>query len=137
MDSTGAVKALKAGETRITANVGGKPVSCQVTVLEREPDAPYIVTVKGGTADKTNAAADDTVNLTVDETAIPEGKQFSHWTMDGERIEGDSFVMPARDVSVEAVYVTIPEYSTIEKVEGAPDRRISPARLPKTKRCLR
>ena len=25
--------------------------------------------------------------------------------------------MPARDVSVEAVYVTIPEYSTIEKVE--------------------
>ena len=112
VDSTGAVKALKAGETRITAKVGGKTVSCEVEVLEREPDAPYIVTVKGGTADKTNAAADDTVNLTVDKTAIPEGKQFSHWTMDGVRIEGDSFVMPARDVSVEAVYVTIPEYST-------------------------
>ena len=69
--------------------------------------------MKGGTADKTNAAADDTVNLTVDETAIPEGKKFSHWTMDGEPIVGDSFVMPAKDVSVEAVYVTIPEYSTI------------------------
>lgn len=120
VDSTGAVKALKAGETVITANVGGKPVSCQVTVLEREPDAPYIVTVKGGRADKTNAAADDTVNLTVDESAIPEGKQFSHWTVNGEPIEGDSFVMPAKDVTVEAVYVTIPEYSTFEKVEVSP-----------------
>ena len=120
VDSTGAVKALKAGETQITANVGGKTASCQVTVLERKPDAPYIVTVKGGTADKTNAAEGDTVTLTVDETAIPEGKQFSHWTMDGERIEGNSFDMPARDVSVEAVYVTIPEYSTIfERSDGS------------------
>ena len=117
VDSTGAVKALKAGVAQITANVGGKTASCQVTVLERQSDAPYIVTVKGGTADKTNAAADDTVNLTMDKTAIPEGKQFSHWTMDGERIEGNSFDMPARDVTVEAVYVTIPEYSTIEKSE--------------------
>lgn len=118
VDSTGAVKALKAGVAQITANVGGKTASCQVTVLERKPDAPYIVTVKGGTADKTNAAAGDTVTLTPDEA--PAGKQFSHWTMDGERIEGDSFVMPARDVSVEAVYVTIPEYSTIfERSDGS------------------
>ena len=115
VDSTGAVKALKAGVAKITANVGGKPVSCEVKVSEREPDAPYIVTVKGGTANKTNAAEGDTVNLTVDKTAIPEGKQFSHWTVDGERIEGNSFDMPARDVSVEAVYVTIPEYSTFEE----------------------
>lgn len=118
VDSTGAVKAISAGETEITANVGGKTASCQVTVLERQSDAPYIVTVKGGTADKTNAAADDTVNLTPDEA--PAGKQFSHWTVDGETIEGNSFKMPAKDVSVEAVYVTIPEYSTFEKVEVSP-----------------
>ena len=117
VDSTGAVKAISEGVTWIRANVGGKEASCQVTVLERKPEAPYIITVKGGTADKTNAAADDTVNLTMDETAIPEGKQFSHWTVNGERIEGDSFVMPAEDVSVEAVYVTIPEYSTFEEVK--------------------
>lgn len=115
VDSTGAVKALKAGVAQIKANVGGKEVSCQVTVSEREPDDPYTVTVKGGTADKTEAAVGDKVTLTPDEA--PEGKQFSHWTMDGERIEGNSFKMPARDVSVEAVYVTIPEYSTFEEVK--------------------
>lgn len=118
VDSTGAVKALKAGKTQITANVGGEIVSCQVEVLERDSDAPYIVTVKGGTANKTEAAVGDKVTLTPDEA--PEGKQFSHWTVDGERIEGNSFDMPARDVSVEAVYVTIPEYSTFEKVEVSP-----------------
>ena len=114
VDSTGAVKALKAGKTQITANVGGEIVSCQVEVLERE-EAPYTVNVTGGTADKQKAAEDETVTLTVDGSAIPEGKRFSHWTMNGEPIKGDSFVMPPRDVSVEAVYVTIPEYSTIEE----------------------
>lgn len=115
VDSTGAVKALKAGSTKITANVGGQIVYCDVTVSVREPDDPYTVTVKGGTANKTEAAVGDKVTLTPDEA--PEGKQFSHWTVDGERIEGNSFDMPARDVTVEAVYVTIPEYSTIEKSE--------------------
>lgn len=112
VDSTGAVKALKAGETQITANVGGKPVSCQVKVFERE-EAPYTVTVTGGEADKQKAAEGETVTLTVDGSAIPEGKRFSHWTMDGEPIEGDSFVMPAGNVSVNAEYVT--EFSTIEE----------------------
>lgn len=119
VDSTGAVKALKAGETQITANVGGKTVSCQVTVSERE-EAPYTVTVTGGKADKQKAAEGETVTLTVGESAIPEGMRFSHWTVNGERIEGDSFVMPAGDVSVNAEYVT--EFSTIEKVE----KRYSP-----------
>ena len=114
VDSTGAVKALKAGETVITANVGGKKVSCKVTVLERE-SAPYTVTVTGGTADKQKAAEGETVTLTVDETAIPEGKQFSHWTMDGETVKDNSFKMPAKDVTVNAEYVT--EFSTIEKSE--------------------
>ena len=115
VDSTGAVKALKAGETEITANVGGKTVSCDVTVSERE-EAPYTVTVTGGTADKQKAAKGETVILTVDESAIPEGKRFSHWTMDGETVEGNSFVMPARNVSVNAEYVT--EFSTIEDVKA-------------------
>ena len=117
VDSTGAVKAISAGETEITANVGGKTVSCDVTVSERGPNDPYTVTVKGGTVDEMKAVAGEPVTLTVDETAIPEGKKFSHWTVDGETIEGNSFKMPAKDVTVEAVYVTIPEYSTIEKFE--------------------
>lgn len=115
VDSTGAVKAISEGVTQITANVGGKEVSCQVTVSVRKHDDPYTVTVKGGTADNTKVVAGDTVTLTPDEA--PEGKQFSHWTVNGEPIEGNSFVMREEDVTVEAVYVTIPEYSTIEKYE--------------------
>ena len=111
VDSTGAVKALSKGKTQITAKVGGKTVSCEVEVLERE-EAPYTVNVTGGEADKQKADEGETVTLTVGESAIPEGKRFSHWTMNGERIEGDSFVMPAGNVTVNAEYVT--EFSTIE-----------------------
>ena len=112
VDSTGAVKALSEGKTRITANVGDKKVSCEVKVLERE-SAPYTVTVTGGKADKQKAAEGETVTLTMDGSAIPEGMRFSHWTMNGEPIVGDSFVMPAGNVSVNAEYVT--EFSTIEE----------------------
>ena len=65
----------------------------------------YSVKVNGGFADKTNAAAGDKVTLTVSERVIPEGKRFSHWTMNGETVKGDSFEMPAEDVTVTAVYV--------------------------------
>ena len=116
VDSTGAVEALSEGKTQITAKVGGKEVSCQVEVLGRE-SAPYTVTVTGGTADKQKAAEGETVTLTVGESAIPEGKQFSHWTVNDKPIEGDSFVMPEGDVSVNAEYIA--EFSTIEKSEAS------------------
>ena len=65
----------------------------------------YSVKVNGGFADKTNAAAGDKVTLTYDPKRVPEGMVFGHWTMNGKTIEGDSFEMPAGDVTVTAVYV--------------------------------
>ena len=70
-----------------------------------QPESEYSVKVNGGFADKTNAAAGETVTLTVAESAIPDGKRFSHWTMNGETVKDNFFEMPAKDVTVTAVYV--------------------------------
>jgi len=43
--------------------------------------------------------------LTVDENAIPEGKEFSYWSVNGVEIQGNTFNMPAENTTVDAVYV--------------------------------
>ena len=66
----------------------------------------YSITVvqpTGGTvsASATSATAGTTVNL----TASPaEGYTLDYFTLDGERINGDTFIMPARNVEVSAVF---------------------------------
>ena len=66
----------------------------------------YSITVvqpTGGTvsASATSAAAGTTVEL----TATPaEGYTLDYFTLDGERINGDTFIMPARNVEVSAVF---------------------------------
>ena len=66
----------------------------------------YSITVvqpAGGTvsASATSAAAGTTVKL----TATPaEGYTLDYFTLDGERINGDTFIMPARNVDVSAVF---------------------------------
>ena len=66
----------------------------------------YSITVvqpAGGTvsASATSAAAGTTVEL----TATPaEGYALDYFTLDGERINGDTFIMPARNVEVSAVF---------------------------------
>ena len=66
----------------------------------------YSITVvqpTGGTvsASATSAAAGTTVKL----TATPaEGYTLDYFTLDGERINGDTFIMPARNVEVSAVF---------------------------------
>ena len=66
----------------------------------------YSITVvqpTGGTvsASATSAAAGATIEL----TAIPaEGYTLDYFTLDGERINGDTFSMPARNVEVSAVF---------------------------------
>ena len=69
-----------------------------------EPGKPilYKIMVTGGKADKTEAKVGETVTLTADEPA--EGELFDHWTVSGEKIEGNTFEMPAKDVTVKAVY---------------------------------
>ena len=66
----------------------------------------YSITVvqpAGGSvaASATSAAAGTTVEL----TATPaEGYALDYFTLDGERINGDTFIMPARNVEVSAVF---------------------------------
>ncbi len=66
----------------------------------------YSITVvqpTGGTvsASATSAAAGATIEL----TAIPaEGYTLDYFTLDGERINGNTFIMPARNVEVSAVF---------------------------------
>ena len=66
----------------------------------------YSITVvqpAGGTvsASATSAAAGTTIEL----TATPaEGYTLDYFTLDGERINGDTFIMPARNVEVSAVF---------------------------------
>ena len=70
-----------------------------------QPESEYSVKVNGGFADKTNAVAGETVTLTPDPNRIPEGMVFGGWMVNGETVEGDSYEMPAKDVTVTAVYV--------------------------------
>ena len=62
-----------------------------------------VVQPTGGTvsAFATSAAAGTTIEL----TATPaEGYTLDYFTLDGERINGDTFIMPARNVEVSAVF---------------------------------
>ena len=62
-----------------------------------------VVQPTGGTvsASATSATAGTTVKL----TATPaEGYTLDYFTLDGERINGDTFIMPARNVEVSAVF---------------------------------
>ena len=81
-------------------------------------DAEYDITVTGGTADKETAKLGETVTLTAGKA--PEGQQFSHWKVNGNRIDGNTFVMTAADAVVEAVYTYI-DY-TISVTGGTADK---------------
>lgn len=66
----------------------------------------YTVTVVGGTADKTTAAAGETVTITAEPE---EGKGFVQWTSDGIVLDAagastTTFTMPAKTVTINANY---------------------------------
>ncbi len=69
-----------------------------------EPSKPifYDITVKNGTTNVASAKKGDLIKLFADEA--PEGETFDYWKVNGAKIEGDSFEMPAEDVTAEAVY---------------------------------
>ena len=69
-----------------------------------EPGKPifYDITVKNGTTNVASAKKGDLIKLFADEA--PEGEEFDCWKVNGAKIEGDSFEMPAENVTAEAVY---------------------------------
>ena len=65
-------------------------------------EAPvHTITVEGGVANVTSAVSGTSVELTAQP---PEGKELDYWTVNGEKIEGNSFTMPGEDVIAEAVF---------------------------------
>ncbi len=62
----------------------------------------YKITVKNGTTDVVEAQKGTLIKLFADKA--PEGEEFDYWQVNGEKIEGDSFEMPAKDVTAEAHY---------------------------------
>ena len=78
----------------------------------------YTVTVDGGTADNTVAAAGDTITLT--RGNAPEGYSFAYWTLNDEKIEGDTFTMPDCNAVLKAHY-DINSY--ILTVNGVPETK--------------
>lgn len=89
------------------------------TWTEIVADDFVFITVTGGTVDRKYIKAGETVTFTVDETAIPLGKEFSHWTVNGETVDGTNFT-PNENVVVEANYKDI-VYS-IEVTGGISDK---------------
>ncbi|MDR3318842.1 MAG: endo-1,4-beta-xylanase [Clostridiales bacterium] len=79
-----------------------------------ESQSIYSVTVVGGSADKKTAAAGSTVTLTSD---APVGKEFYYWQPDKSDVtvtDGGEFTMPARNVTVTAVFSTKQYTVTVE-----------------------
>ena len=97
-----------AGRVFYTVQEGKQEESIKLsTAFDAEPGAvKYSINVvqpANGTvsASATSAAAGTTIEL----TATPaEGYTLDYFTLDGERINGDTFIMPARNVEVSAVF---------------------------------
>ena len=97
-----------AGRVFYTVQEGKQEESIKLsTAFDAEPGAvKYSITVVQPTngsvaASATSATAGTTVKL----TATPaEGYTLDYFTLDGARINGDTFIMPARNVEVSAVF---------------------------------
>ena len=97
-----------AGRVFYTVQEGKQEESIKLsTAFDAEPGAvKYSITVvqpaNGSvSASATSAAAGTTVKLTANPA---EGYTLDYFTLNGERINGDTFIMPARNVEVSAVF---------------------------------
>ena len=109
VDANGLVTAVGPGRTVITAAAGSVSAECSVTVRGGSVDVgpTYEIELDEGIVggeiktSLTNASAGSTIRV----TATPDaGYELAYITVDGERIPGMSFAMPAHDVTVSAVF---------------------------------
>ena len=109
VDENGLVTAVGPGRTVISATAGSVSAECSVTVRGGSVDVgpTYEIELDEGIVggeiktSLTNASAGNTIRV----TATPDaGYGLAYITVDGERISGTSFTMPAHDVTVSAVF---------------------------------
>jgi|GEM_PF-6500621 len=114
VSADGEITAVGAGEATITATCYGATADCSVTVTTAEAYAINSKTVTNGAI---SAAATARENDTVTVTATPDdGYALGFVRVDGERIDGNEFTMPAHAVSVDAVFVNAITYEKITKI---------------------
>ena len=114
VDANGNVTAVGAGTATITVTTedGSFTAKCTVTVREDVPDRPVnipdtheieLIAGDGGEAKTSLTNAGAGTKITV--TATPDaGYELAYITVDGERISGVSFTMPAHDVTVRVYF---------------------------------
>ena len=114
VDANGLVTAVSAGTATITVTTedGSFTAKCTVTVREDVPDRPVnipdtheieLIAGDGGEAKTSLTNAGAGTKITV--TATPDaGYELAYITVDGERISGVSFTMPAHDVTVRVYF---------------------------------
>ena len=124
----GNVTAVGAGEATITVTTedGSCTANCTVTVREDVPDRPVsipdtheieLIAGEGGEAKTNFSNAGAGTKITV--AATPnDGYELAYITVDGERIDGTTFKMPAHDVTVR-VYFTGGALPFADAAEGA------------------
>lgn len=86
---------------KISGNTFVMPAS-DVTVDVVFKTVTYTVTKGDGVTVTGTAQYGQTITLTAG--TAPEGKEFDYFTVDGEKISGNTFVMPASDVAVAVVW---------------------------------
>lgn len=104
VDNTGKVTLVGKGEAVITAKAGEKSHTIVLIVKDDFAETEYFtITVNGGTASVTKAAAGEYVTLTA---VIPEHKDFNRWnySVRGVLTSGNLFKMPAEDIVITADY---------------------------------
>lgn len=104
VDENGKVTLVSEGETVIRAQAGDKTHTIVLIVKDDFTEKKYYtITVNGGTADVTKAAAGEYVTLTA---IIPEHKDFQRWnySVRGVLTSGNLFKMPAEDIVITANY---------------------------------
>ena len=97
-----------AGRVFYTVQEGKQEESIKLsTAFDAEPGAvKYSINVVQPANGSVSASATSaTAGTTIELTATPaEGYTLDYFTLDGERINGDTFIMPARNVEVSAVF---------------------------------
>ncbi len=104
IDSTGKITLVSEGEAVICAKAGNKTHSIVLIVKDSFTEKEsFTITVNGGTATVTKAAAGEYVTLSA---IIPEHKDFQRWNFSvrGILISGNMFKMPAEDIVITAEY---------------------------------
>lgn len=74
-------------------------------ITDRSGLVDYQIAVTGGTADMDKAKVGETVTFTLDESAVPEGKSFAAWSVNGVVIDGNTYMVRNEDLIVEAKFV--------------------------------